>query len=285
MGRMRALARAQLLAAFAVMVGATAPASADTAPMGSAIAQPHRAGAPSHIVVSGSGSSAGLGGTSPKGITLAVYRGFRLDLRTIAARCTSTANPARCPKSSQVASGSFRGTATYPGGAFPFNGTIQAFLAPPSAGALADVIVVVSVAGMTYSGRGQLVAVAGPVYGYELRADPLPAGAVPAVPAGVTVTLDELSVNVGAARRLRGPRRRAAQGGRRRRGRRCPAGRRGRACRRARGRPRRPTPGRSVKTLNLITNPSVCAGPWPFELRVRYADHTDVRDFGIACSG
>jgi hypothetical protein len=37
-------------------------------------------------------------------------------------------------------------------------------------------------------------------------------------------------------------------------------------------------------THSLITNPTTCAGSWPLQLRVRYSDHTDVRDAAIACT-
>ena len=267
---------------------------ADTAPSGTATAQPNTPSQPSHIIIDAKGSSGGLGSSLPQGVTVAVYKGFVLDLMAVAQRCTDAqATSFTCPTDTQVASGSFSGTASGPGFQTPFSGTIEAFLGPTEGGDLADVFVEVDVAGGKHGAKGQLVAVSDPTFGYELRFDPLPQATVPP---GFTATVNELTVNIGASRttgsstppssttspmRARPRGQGQGQGA----GRSAATGRRSarrRARARGRGRPR----GRSTQTVthSLITNPATCAGSWPVQIRVRYSDHTDVRDAPIACS-
>ncbi|HEV3228810.1 MAG TPA: hypothetical protein VGY97_04990 [Solirubrobacteraceae bacterium] len=279
--------RATLVALGALAVGAPAlggglsalpiaSAGAAPAPSGTATAQPNTAGQPSKIVINASGSAGGVGQSVPSGVTVAVYRGFQLDLATVAQPCTSEqAANFTCPPASQVASGTFSGTYSYATAQGSFNGTIEAFQGPAETGNLADVFVEVDVAGGKYGAKGQLVAVNDPTYGYEIRFDPLPTASLPP---GFTATVNQLTVTVGASRTVTPPPAPSpTKPARRHRRHRC----RGRRhCRKHRQRT-----GRSAATTHsLITNPATCAGSWPLQLRLRYSDHTDVRDAAIACS-
>jgi len=250
---------------------------ADPAPSGTATAQPNTPSQPSHIVIDAKGSSGGLGSSLPQGVTVAVYKGFVLDLQAVAERCSDAqAASFTCPADSQVASGSFSGTASGPGFQTPFNGTIEAFLGPTRGGDLADVFVEVDVDGK-HGARGQLVAVSDPTFGYELRFDPLPQ---PTLPPGFSATVNQLTVNIGASR-ITGSTPSPSRGT-------SPTRTRRRRCRtrRCRRRGQGQGAGRSAATVthSLITNPAACSGSWPLQIRVRYSDHTDVRDAAIACS-
>jgi hypothetical protein len=273
-------AQGALLALAAALCAFCPSASADPAPSGTATAQPNTPAQPSHIVIDAKGSAGGVGASVPSGVTIAVYRAFKLDLDAVAERCTDAqASSFTCPPDSQVASGSVSGTASSAGFQQPFSGTIEAFLGPTRGGDLADVFVEVDVAGK-HGGRGQLVAVSDPTFGYELRFDPLPQASLPP---GFSATVNELSVNIGAMRTTASPTTPSpgtAPTGMRRMRQRCRRARRCRHRRRGQG------AGRSAATVahSLITNPPACAGSWPLQIRVRYPDHTDVRDAAIACN-
>jgi hypothetical protein len=271
----------------AIVVGATAfagglsalliaTAGASPAPSGTATAQPNKSGQPSTIVINASGSAGGVGQTVPSGVTVAVYRGFQLDLAAVAQRCTSAqaANFA-CPADSQVASGTFSGTYSYNTLQGNFSGTIKGFMGPTENGDLADVFVEVDVAGGKYGATGQLVAVNDATYGYELRFDPLPSAALPP---GFMATVNQLTLSIGAARAVSAP---VTPGPSK------PShpGRRRRCAKRGNCRHHGQSAGRAAATTHsLITNPATCAGSWPLQLRVRYSDHPDVRDAAIACT-
>jgi hypothetical protein len=256
---------------------AGSPAGADTAPGGTASAQPNQAGQPSKIVIDAHGSAGGVGQTVPSGVTVAIDRGFQIDLAA-ADRCTSAqAANFTCPSSSQVSSGTFSGTYSYATFQGSFNGTIEAFLGPTENGDLADVFVEVDVAGGKHGASGQLVAVNDPTFGYELRFDPLPSAGLPP---GVMITVNQLTVTTGASRTVSAPSA-PRPGSRTHSGRRHGCRRRHRSCRRHRSRARGSA---TTGTHSLITNPTACAGSWPLQLRVRYSDHTDVRDAAIACT-
>ncbi len=280
--------RGWLTVLLLVLACGAVPAAADPAPAGTATAQPNQVGKPSSIVIRASGSSGGLGQSLPQGVTVALFSGFGVDLGAVSERCgASDAKNATCPAASRVATGQFQGQASFAGTQQPISGTLNAFLAPPSGGDLADVVVEVSAGGQSRSGRGQLVAVNQAPFGYELRFDPLPASMVPP---GASVSIDQLTLTIGASRvegaRPPVPKRPAAH----RRHRRCRTkhcARRRRASRHRRvSAPRRGKRARGpAVTHSLLTNPSTCSGSWPLQLRVRYSDHTDVRDAPIACTG
>lgn len=270
----------RLLAAAAVGLASLVSPAAAQAPTWTATAQPSQAAKQSRITVTASGS-ANSGQSVPQGITLALFKGFTLDLGAVAERCTSTASPPSCPPGSQIATGQFSGSGSYMGFSRNFSGTIQAYLAPPSSGDLADVIVVVNVSGLgSGSARGQLVSVSDPTFGYELRFDPLPSGMIPP---GASATINQLTLTAGAMRTTSVAANHRHKARKKHRTKACR--RHGRHCRRASRRTRhRAVKAAQGQTLSLLTNPASCPGSWPLEVRVRYSDHTDVRDTPIACT-
>lgn len=280
MGPRRLLSRSGLFAA-AVLAAAVAPASA--AVQGTLSAQPARTGQGSSLALSASGLS-GSGATSPpQGLSLQLFRGFRVDPSAVPGRC-SDAQAARsgCPAAARVAAGTATGSYGLLGLGGPFTATITAWLAPPRGHDLADVVVELDTLGQHVMARGQLATVADPVYGFALRFDPLPTGNLPP---GASVTLSSLSLTTGAfstrSSTTRRARRRRARRCRSRHGHRCASAHRRRAVKTH----RRAHIAAGATAASLIVNPPSCLGSWPAQLLVRYSDHVDASDLPIACSG
>ncbi len=256
--------RAVLVAAVVLLAGppATAVAVDPGAPV-SARLDPSVAGARSHLLVEAHGRP--YDGRSPSAVVLAVQRGFRLDPRAAAARCTAQqANDLACPETSRIGRGSATVTASgvlVPGGAEDFQATLGFFVgSTPHAGDLAAVVVTVSEP-KTNTRRaltGRVVRVPDGPFGYELRFDG-PGQAMGALPPGVTVELKSLQVDVGAQRTVTHTSR---------------VKRHGRTVR-----------VRRRVTYALVTNPSTCAGAWTGELRASFADgSTEKTALSVPCS-
>jgi hypothetical protein len=299
----------RLLVSIIVLGGlwAAQPAAADSAPPGTVAEVPANVGAASHLGIDAKGTGAGFGGAFPQGVTLALYKGFTLDLAA-AGRCGDTdATAGTCPASSQIASGVVSGSASLAGlFSQPVSAPIGVYLANPTAGALADVIFEATVNGTVEADRGQLVAVSDPTFGYEFRFDPLP---TVMAPAGTTVTLDEFALNVGASATGPGttpapkPKLKPCRKGYHHNSKSkcvkntpklkpCKTGYHHNSKHKCvKNTPKKKTATKSVVaaaattvTHNLITNPTTCTGSWPAELRIRYSDHTQVLDAAIGCT-
>ncbi|MGI8801258.1 MAG: hypothetical protein ACR2KV_03665 [Solirubrobacteraceae bacterium] len=259
---------------------AALPAAADTAPAGTLTAQPDKAGAASHLLVDAKGTGAGFGGAFPQGVTLALFKGFTLDLAA-AGRCSdSAAGAGSCPANTQIAGGMVSGSASLAGlFATAVTAPVNVYLANASSGSLADVIVEVNVQGTTETARGHLVAVSDPTFGYEFRFDPLPPVMAPV---GTTITLAEFTLDVGSS--ATGPGTTPVAHGR------CAHGRaknghcKKKKKKKAATRRSATIAATTTVTHNLITNPTTCGGSWPTQLRVRFADHTQTLDAAIPCS-
>jgi hypothetical protein len=287
---------------------AAIPAAADTAPAGTVAEVPANAGAASHLGVDAKGTGAGFGGTFPLGVTLALYKGFTLDLAA-AGRCgDSDATAGTCPASSQIASGVVSGSASLAGlFSQAVTAPIGVFLASPTGGGLADVIFEATVNGTVESDRGHLVAVSDPTFGYEFRFDPLP---TVMAPLGTTVTLNEFALNVGASATGPGPATPAPKpklkpcrkGYHHNSKNKCVKNKpKLKPCKTGyhhnskskcvKNTPKKKTAKKSAVaaaastvTHSLITNPTTCTGSWPAELRIRYSDHTQTLDAAIPCT-
>ena len=201
----------------------------------------------------------GSGEQAPRTLSLLVARGFRFDPR---ARRTSCSEEQRsrlsCPEASRIGTGTADGEATYLLQRFPFQATIDVFLAQKvQRGDLAGIAMVVREqrSGQTRSGRGRLLPILDPAYGLELRFDALPATQAPP---GASAELTRLQLTIGAQRTVR--RKRIV----RRRG------KRRRVVRRVR--------------YNLIRNPRACAGTWPYRVRATFQTSEEVRDGSVACT-
>ena len=251
----------QLTLGLALALGVVAGAGAQTSEDVTVTLDPALAGKPSRLSVEASGEAASSGQELPRSLSLFIARGFRIDPRSRAKRCSEEQRmDTSCPAQSRVATGSLQGSATFLGQTYPFSATIEAFLAPRAdPGDIAGVAIVVreQSTGRSGSGRGRLLRVAddGP-YGIELRFEEIPQVDVPQ---GVSVKLDRLELSVEASRTVRLKRRR----GNRRRA----------------NRPRR------TRRYHLIRNPPTCSGAWPYQARVTFPSSELVREGSVACSG
>lgn len=301
---------ASLAAASAVASPACAAAAAPPAASLTVLAQPSGLGSPSHLKLDAKLPLASLGAPYPQGITLALFKDFSLDLDG-AARCAARdAAAGTCPAASRIAAGQIS-AATSVAGLLPMPVTapLGVYLALPGNGDLADVIIEVTAQGTTQATRGQLFAVSDPTFGYELRLDPL---ASVTAPLSTMVSVTELTLDIGAA--ATGPATAPAATtppaplAPFRRPLKCTHGRSHGKCKKQthkkarRRRNRRlghranakkatfvtattaSTTVTAAVTHNLISNPVTCGGSWPVELRIRFADHTQVLDAAIACA-
>ena len=226
---------------------------------------PNTAGAGSRVHVDVAGAAPELAGALPDSIVLGVQRGFALDVRAVATRCTgAAATSGQCPADSRIGTGQ---AVVHASGLVnrDFPAQLDVFLADPvQQGDVASAVVLVSGAGISRAVRTRLVAPASGPVGYELRLEGI-AGAVPAIP-GVTLSLSSLSLDIGARRKVTKTthkRVRVTRNG------------------------RRVTVRRKVRrrvTYDLLRNPKTCNGTWAVQLTVRVAGADHVRDIGVACT-
>lgn len=143
---------------------------------------------------------AGLSGAT-QSVALGVQRGFALDVRAVAVRCTGGAlTSGTCLAESRIGTGEAVVRAS---GLLnqDIPATLDVFLAEPVEPAdVASAIVVMSAVGVSRSVRTRLLAPATGSVGYELRLEGI-ASAVPAIP-GVSFGLRSLSLDLGARRRV-----------------------------------------------------------------------------------
>jgi hypothetical protein len=237
-----------------------APAAAHAQQAPTITLDPNQAGKASRLTLDASpGEAAGQGVRS---IVLSAARGFKVDPRSRAKRCSADqASRFACPRASRIGTGEVKGHATgaaLPGGRYDFTAQVQTFLAPPQqSGDVAGVVLEISEPGTNQRGSvtGRIVRVPSGPFGLELRFEGLDQ-AIPAFP-GVTITIDRITLSAGA-RRTVVRKRRVRRGG------------------------RRVTVRRRV-TYNLIRNPGTCSGSWPFQLKLGYADREDVTDGSTPC--
>ena len=246
--------RRLLLGLAAALVLSTA-ASAQLAEDVAVTLDPAVAGKPSRLTVVASGEATSSGQEQPQSLSLLIARGFKVDPRSRAKRCSEQQRlDLSCPAESRVATGTAQGSATFFGQTFPFSATIEAFLAPRAQpGDIAGVAVVVreGSSGRSGSGKGRLLRTdgSGP-FGIELRFEEFPAVDVPA---GATATLERLELSVKASRTVRIKRTRRK--------------------------------GARKRTYHLIRNPRECSGSWPYQARVQFPSSELVRDGSVACTG
>jgi hypothetical protein len=244
----------RILLGFAAALVLSTAVGAQSAEDVTVTLDPAAAGKPSRLTVVASGEATSSGQEQPQSLSLFIARGFKVDPRSRAKRCSEQQRlDLSCPAESRVATGTAQGSATFFGQTFPFSATIEAFLAPRAQpGDIAGVAVVVreQSSGRTGSGKARLLRTgdSGP-FGIELRFDEFPAADVPA---GVTVKLDRLELSVKASRRVR--------------------------VKRPRRKPR-------YRRYHLIRNPRECSGSWPFQARVQFPSSELVRDGSVACTG
>ena len=248
--------------ALALMLAASAHAQ-DTTLSGGLTPNTPGAGTTVHVEVSGAAPE--VAGSLPESIALGVQRGFVLDTRAVAVRCTGAAlTSGKCPSKSRIGTGR---TVVSTSGLInqDIPAAIDVFLAAPVQSAdVASAVVVISALGLSQAVRTRLLAPATGRFGYELRLEGI-AAAVPKLP-GVSFGLRSLSLDLGA-------RRRATQ----------TTYKRVRVTRDG----RRVTVRRKVKrrvTYNLLRTPKSCSGTWVVRLTVRVAGVDRVRDFGVPCA-
>jgi hypothetical protein len=195
----------------------------------------------------------------PRSVVVAIARGFRIDTRSRARRCSSEeAKRFECSERSRIARGWAEVTASgifFPGGSQDYVVSLAGFLAPRvQRGDLAGVVMQASEpkTGLRGTSRGRIVRVPTGVFGLELRLDDLGLGRPP--PPGVTIRLKRAHLAVAAFRRVR-------------------------RVRRIRGR-------RVVRRVrySLIRNPLRCSGSWPYEVRLVYPGSERVVSGSVACT-
>jgi hypothetical protein len=209
--------------------------------------QPNRAGRASTLLVAVEGGPGQADGRTPSSVVLSIQRGFVIDPRARARRCTDRqAENFRCPERSRIGSGTAVVTASgaiVPGGSQDFTASLDVFLArPPRANDLAGVVVSFHepTTGRRGTTTGRIVRRGRGAFGYELRFAGLDGGEAP--PPGVSVELKRLDLRAGARRR---------QGG---------------------------------TTFNLIRNPDFCDGTWTGRGEVRFTDGSSaVRRIEVHC--
>ncbi len=226
---------------------------------------PNTAGAGSKVHVQVSGSAPELSGALPESVALGVQRGFALDVRAVAARCTGAAvTSGACPAASRIGSGD---TAVRASGLLnaDIRAGIDVYLADPvQAGDVASAVVVLSAFNVTKAVRTRVLSHATGPFGYELRLEGI-ASAVPALP-GVKFALTSLTLDIGTSRRVTKTttkRVRVTRNG------------------------KRVTVKRKVKrrvTYTLLRNPKTCAGAWTVRLAMRVAGADRVRDVAVPCT-
>ncbi|HVE68683.1 MAG TPA: hypothetical protein VNB64_08905 [Solirubrobacteraceae bacterium] len=255
--------RFALAGALLAPLAAGAGAATAQAPGVSVQLQPDVAGRASSLVVAADGRARPVAGRVPSSAVLSVQRGFRVDPRSRAARCSSRqAQDFACPEASRIGSGQAVVTARgllVPGGAQQFTASIALFIAPPVPSAdVAGVVVAVSEpsTGRRATATGRIVRRARGPYGYELRFDRFPAAQPP--PPGVEIELERLDLRVGARRTVT-VYRTIGSGTSRRRVRR-----------------------RVVRSL--IANPSACYGSWTARAALSFPDGSSLQsDLSTPC--
>jgi hypothetical protein len=250
-------------AAALVLLTAAAARAQDTTISGALTPNTPSAGSRVHVEVGGAAPE--LAGALPESVALGIQRGFAVDVRAVATRCTGAATTSgACPAASRIGVGH---AVVHASGLVnqDIPAVIDVFLADPvQSGDVASAVVVISGAGLSRAVRTRLLAPATGPIGYELRLEGI-ASAVPAVP-GVSLSLRSLSLDIGARRKVTKTttkRVRVTRNG------------------------KRVTVKRKVKrrvTYNLLRNPKTCSGAWAVRLTVRVAGTDRVRDVSVACA-
>jgi hypothetical protein len=247
----------QLVLALVVPAGALAFVTSAVGQSGALTISldPNLVGRPSALVIEADGESGQSDGRVPKSVILSVQRGFKLDPRARAVRCSPRqARNFNCPEASRIGSGRAVVTASgaiIPGGSQDFTASIGLFVAPPPrTHDVAGVVVAVEepTTGQRGTATGRIVRRGSGPYGYELRFEDLSAGQSP--PPGITIKLKRLDLRAGARRNVT-----VGSGDRRHR-----------------------------VTFSLITNPLACDGTWNGHATLSFTDGSSLeRDLSSTC--
>jgi hypothetical protein len=251
-----------ITAAFALALSGSARAQ-DSAISGSLVPNTPSAGSALHVAIGG--ATPELGGALPESITLGLQRGFKLDLKAVAARCDALHAPtADCPAASRIGGGQ---ALVHASGLINTDvpATIDVFLAESvQSGDLASVVLRVNVGNQSKAVQARLRAPATGPIGYELSVSGF-ASSVPTLP-GLTFSLKSLTLDIGATRKIRET-----------------VKKRVRVTRKG----KRVTITRKVrKTVrhDLIRNPKTCPGAWGARVTVRIAGTDRVKDLAVPCA-
>ena len=252
-----------LLIAFLLVPAASSSAAAQLT------AAPATTGTGTHLTLVADGSV--FAGKIPNSLALRVARGFVLDPRSVAGRCTDAqAADAVCPSEARVGTGTALVEAGSAFGTQDYTANIAVFLAEPrAAGDLAGVVAIVELNGERTGAKGRVVALADGPFGLEVRFDSFPA---PAVPPGITVKLKRLELETGAERSERVSVRC------RKRSKTCRPVRKG-----CKGKRCKLAKTKFVRR-DLLTTPATCAGTWPAQAFATFPDGTSATvDAAAAC--
>jgi hypothetical protein len=276
-GKRAGVATVLALAAFSAVAAAT------PAPDGTAFVVPTTAGTGSHLHIDAKGQDGGLTPKEvPTALGIAFQRGFTIDPAAVAATCTADqAKNYACPADSTIANGSFTGNVQGPGfgpSGQPFNAAVTLYKAPPQQqGDPAGVVFTYKEETYNFKGEGlgRLMELpSDPTYGEQIRIDKLP---LPPLPPGLTITIQELKLDIGAGSATPAHSPKVTRKRRRHRLPYCSKHRR----HHCRHRHRR---ARSAATGSFLTNPATCSGNWTVQLQLDYDSHQERREAAVPCT-
>jgi hypothetical protein len=287
----------RLAGGFAILTvtAYAALASASPAPDGTAFVVPTTATAGSHLHIDAKGQD---GGMTPKQIPaalgIAFGPGFAFDPAAVPATCTADqAKNYACPADSVIANGTWSGVVQGLGfgpNGQPFNAALTFYKAPPQqSGDPAGVVFMYKEASYNFRGEGlgRLEHTADAAYPTAIRFDKLP---LPDLPPGLTITLQELKLDIGAgsatpAHSPKVTRKRLPYCSKHRHHhcRRLPycSKHRHHHCRHRR---RHRSATAADAAGSFITNPPTCVGGWTVQIQMDYSSHQERREAKVPCT-
>lgn len=279
------------LGAVLVALALPAASSASPAPDGTAFLVPTNAGSGSHLHIDAKGPDAGLTPKEiPQALGVAFQKGFAFDPAAVPGSCSDQQmKDNACPADSTVANGAMTGRVTglgFGADGSPFDAAVTLYKAPPRQdGDPAGLVFAFHEQNYNFSGAGpgRLQPLPDdPTYGMQMRFDKLP---LPDLPPGITVTIEELRLDIGAGSATPAHSPTVA---RHRHRHPCRKGHKGRKCRRKRRRERRRHRRQLAQakqsTGTFLANPPTCAGNWTVQLQLDYPAHSERREASVPCA-
>jgi hypothetical protein len=277
----------RLAGAFSVLVitVCAALANASPAPDGTAFVVPTAAGAGSHLHIDAKGQD---GGMTPKEIPaalgIAFGPGFTLDASAVPGTCTADqAKNYACPADSTIANGTWSGVVQGLGfgeNGQPFNAALTFYKAPPQQpGDPAGVVFMYKETSYSFQGEGlgRLENTGDAAYPVAIRFDKLP---LPDLPPGLTITLQELKLDIGAGTATPAHSPKVTRKRHRHRLPYCSKKRR----HHCRHRHHRRHSASAAAAGSFITNPATCAGGWTVQIQMDYSSHQERREANVPCT-
>jgi hypothetical protein len=282
---------------------AAGPATASTAPAGTAKLDPATASAGAHLLLDAQGPAGGGFHKQeiPNGLSISLSKGFAIDPAAVGGVCSDdqAAND-QCPANSIVGTGLL--DVLGEGFAFGLNGqqfTAQLTFyraAPRQAGDPMGIVFAFKEVSSGYHGTtiGRVLNVDDPVFGLQLKWDKLP---IPELPPGLHFTLQRLRVDLGAGTatppvRIKPAPKKKPNCRKTKRHHKtvyiCKRKPKHMTCRKQRGHyichKRKHNARAAQDGAAFLTNPTACAGTWRVRLELVYPSSTEQRDADAPCT-